>query len=59
VIDGAVVGLSGHKVQITGGSDKDGFPMRRNVHGGVRRKIILGGGVGFNPSNNGERRRKT
>lgn len=58
VIDGAVVGLSGYKVQITGGSDKDGFPMRRNVHGGVRRKVILGGGVGFNPSNNGERRRK-
>ena len=58
VIDGAVVGLSGYKVQITGGSDKDGFPMRQNVHGGVRRKIILGGGAGFNPSNSGERRRK-
>lgn len=58
-IDGAVVGLSGYRVQITGGSDKDGFPMRRSVHGGVRRKIILGGGVGFNPSNSGERRRKT
>ena len=58
VIDGAVVGLSGYKVQITGGSDKDGFPMRRNVHGGVRRKIIIGGGAGFNPNKSGERRRK-
>lgn len=58
VIDGAVVGLSGYKVQITGGSDKDGFPMRQNVHGGVRRKIILGGGAGFNPNKSGERRRK-
>ena len=58
VLDGATVGLSGHKVQITGGSDKDGFPMRPNVHGGVRRKVILGGGVGFNPKDEGQRRRK-
>jgi small subunit ribosomal protein S6e len=58
VLDGAIVGLSGHKVQITGGSDKDGFPMRPNVHGGVRRKVILGGGVGFNPKDEGQRRRK-
>lgn len=58
VIDGAVLGLSGYKLQITGGSDKDGFPMRPNVHGGVRRKVVLSGGVGFNPENEGQRRRK-
>jgi len=58
VLDGAIVELSGHKVQITGGSDKDGFPIRPNVHGGVRRKVILGGGVGFNPKDEGKRRRK-
>lgn len=59
VIDGSVVDLPGHKAQIMGGSDKDGFPMRRDVHGGVRRRVILSGGVGFNPQNEGERRRKT
>jgi small subunit ribosomal protein S6e len=59
VVDGSIVDLSGYKVQITGGSDKDGFPMRPNVHGGVRRKIILSGGVGFNPQDDGARRRKT
>ncbi|MDH5793160.1 MAG: 30S ribosomal protein S6e [Candidatus Bathyarchaeota archaeon] len=59
VIDGSVVDLPGHKVQIMGGSDKDGFPMRRDVHGGVRRRVILSGGIGFNPQNEGERRRKT
>ena len=59
VIEGSVVDLSGHKLQITGGSDKDGFPMRQNVHGGVRRQVILSGGVGFNPQMKGERRRKT
>lgn len=58
IIDGSVVGLPGFKVQITGGSDKDGFPMRPNVHGGVRRHVVLSGGVGFNPQNEGERRRK-
>lgn len=59
VIDGSVVGLAGHKLQITGGSDKDGFPMRANVHGGVRRRVVLSGGVGFNPQDEGQRRRKT
>jgi len=57
VVDGALLGLSGYKVQITGGSDKDGFPMRPNVHGGVRRDVVSGG-VGFNPKKEGERRRK-
>jgi small subunit ribosomal protein S6e len=51
--------LPGHKAQITGGSDKDGFPMRPSVHGGVRRRIVLSGGVGFNPQSEGMRRRKT
>ena len=59
VIDGSVVKISGHKLKITGGSDKDGFPMRPNVHGGVRVKAILSGGVGFHPSQRGERQRKT
>jgi len=59
IIDGSVVNLSSHKVQIMGGSDKDGFPMRQNVHGGVRRQVLLSGGVGFKPQSAGERRRKT
>ena len=59
VIDGSIVGMSGYKLKITGGSDKDGFPMRPNVHGGVRARVILTEGVGFHPSREGERRRKT
>ncbi len=59
VIDGSVVDLPGHKAQIMGGSDKDGFPMRPSVHGGVRRRIVLSGGVGFTPPNEGARKRKT
>ena len=57
-VDGAVVDLPAHKLQITGGSDRDGVPMRANVHGGVRRNVVLSGGVGFRPHDKGERRRK-
>jgi small subunit ribosomal protein S6e len=59
IVDGTIVNLPGQKVKIMGGSDKDGFPMRPNVHGGVRKKVMLSGGVGFNPQERGERRRKT
>jgi small subunit ribosomal protein S6e len=58
-LDGSIVNLPEHKVQITGGSDKDGFPLRQNIHGGVRRHVILRGGVGFDPQSEGLRRRKT
>ncbi len=58
-VDGTVLGLSGHTVIITGGSDKSGFPMRPDVHGGIKRKILLGRGVGFKPSQKSIRRRKT
>lgn len=58
-IDGAVVGISGQRLQITGGSDKDGFPMRPNIHGGVRAAVVLSEGVGFKSMHGGERKRKT
>jgi len=58
-IDGSVVGMSGLKLQITGGSDKDGFPMRPNIHGGVRISVVISKGVGFHPQREGERQRKT
>jgi small subunit ribosomal protein S6e len=58
VMDGAVVDMPGSKMKLTGGSDKDGIPMRPNVHGGVRRRVVLSGGVGFNAKKSGERKRK-
>jgi len=33
VMDGIVVDMQGMKLKVTGGSDKDGVPMRSNVHG--------------------------
>ena len=58
-LDGTVVDLPAHKVQLMGGSDKDGVPMRSNVHGGVRRAVVLSGGTGFSPKKKGARKRKT
>jgi small subunit ribosomal protein S6e len=58
-LDGTVVDLPAHKVQVMGGSDKDGIPMRSNVHGGVRRSVVISSGAGFSPTKKGERKRKT
>ena len=58
-IDGLFAGLPGFKLVITGGSDKDGFPMRRDIPGPRRRRILLSGGVGFHPPRSGMRKKKT
>jgi len=59
VISGDLIGLPGYEIEITGGSDKDGVPMRPDVHGGVRKRVLLSGPPGFHPTRLGERRRKT
>lgn len=56
--DGAIVGLPGYELQLTGGTDRDGFPMRADIHGSGRTSILLAGGTGFSPRRRGERRRK-
>ena len=46
IIDSSIVGVAGGKLKITGGSDKSGTPMRPDVHGGVRKYVLLSTGVG-------------
>ncbi|MDI3482940.1 MAG: small subunit ribosomal protein S6e [Candidatus Methanomethylophilaceae archaeon] len=58
VVDGIFVGLPGYKLRITGGSDKSGTPMRGDLPGNKRRKILLSESKGFHPRYGGERRRK-
>ena len=58
VVDGSVANMAGYKLKITGGTDKDGVPMRPDIHGTAKSHIILSGGVGFHPKAEGERRRK-
>lgn len=56
--DGEVVGLSGYELQVTGGTDGDGFPMRADISGSGRTSVLLASGPGFSPRKRGERRRK-
>ena len=46
IIDSSIVGVAGGKLKITGGSDKSGTPMRADVHGGVKKYVLLSTGVG-------------
>ena len=57
VFDGTVLGLGG-KIRITGGSDKSGVPMRQDVHGGVKKYVLLSKGVGLQNIDKGQRERK-
>jgi small subunit ribosomal protein S6e len=56
-VDGGVVGLDGYTLEITGGSDDTGRPMRGDVEGQAIEEILVDGGTGFNPTRDGERRR--
>ena len=57
-IAGELVGLPGYELEITGGTDKDGFPMRADIAGSGREDVLLAKGTGFSPKKRGERRRK-
>ena len=57
-IDGVFVDFPGYKLLITGGTDKVGFPMRKNLQGAKRKKLLLKGGIGFHPKRPGMRKKK-
>jgi small subunit ribosomal protein S6e len=58
VVEGAVAGMQGYKIKLTGGTDKDGIPMRPDVHGSAKARVVLSGGVGYKPKNKGDKKRK-
>lgn len=57
-IDGAIAGMQGYKLKLTGGTDKDGIPMRPDVHGSAKARIVLSSGVGYKPKDKGMQKRK-
>ena len=57
VFDATVLGAPG-KIKITGGSDKSGIPMRGDVHGAVKKYVLLSKGVGLVRAEYGQRKRK-
>ena len=58
-VDGETVGLQGYELEITGGSDKSGFPMRKSIEGSERKRVMIKDGSGINPEEDGIRKRKS
>ncbi len=57
--DGIFVGLPGYKLVLTGGADGQGFPMRKDVDGPRRRKVLVSTSAGFHAPRHGQRQRKS
>jgi len=58
-IKGDPIGFKGYELEITGGSDKHGFPIREDVIPGTRKKPLVVGGIGAKPKDRGVKQRKT
>jgi small subunit ribosomal protein S6e len=58
-VKGDEIGFPGYEFEISGGSDYCGFPMRRDVVGVARKKILMVGGVGLRHNVPGRKVRKT
>ncbi|MBU0532382.1 30S ribosomal protein S6e [Candidatus Micrarchaeota archaeon] len=56
-LDGNLIGAAGYLLELTGGSDGSGFPMRKEVYGAAKKNILTAKGVGFYTKRKGERRR--
>lgn len=46
-LDGGFLGLEGYELLVTGGSDKDGFPMRQDIEGQLRKRFLITKGIGY------------
>ena len=58
-INGELIDMAGYEFEIVGGSDYCGFPMRKDVHGIMRKKILTTTGVGNRYKRDGMRLRRT
>ncbi|MBI1969663.1 30S ribosomal protein S6e [Candidatus Woesearchaeota archaeon] len=58
MVKGEIIDLTGYEFQITGGSDYAGFPMRKDVEGSARKKILAVQGVGLKKKAKGIKQRK-
>ena len=58
-VDGIFISLPGYKLQVTGGTDKNGFAMRGDFPGIGRRRLLLSKSLGFKSKENGLRKKKS
>jgi len=59
VVRGEIMNLPGYQFEITGGSDFAGFPMRKDLPGTLRKKILAVSGIGVKKKRRGMKQRKT
>lgn len=57
-VDGRLLNIGTVMLKITGGTDRDGIPMRWDIQGTAKKRALLTKGVGFRSKVDGERRRK-
>ncbi len=58
-VKGDTLGLKGYVLVIKGGSDKNGFPIRKDVEPGTRKRPLVVSGVGAKFKKKGLKQRKT
>ena len=58
-VKGDSFGFEGYEFEITGGSDNAGFPMRKDLNGQERKKILALNGEGITTKRKGARIRKS
>lgn len=58
-VEGIFVSLPGYKLTITGGTDKNGFPMRSDLPGTTRKRLLLSKSLGYHPNEKGKRKKKS
>lgn len=58
-LNGELLDLQGYQFKITGGSDKSGFPMKSEIKGSKRSRILLSKGIGLRTNVKGLRKRRT
>jgi small subunit ribosomal protein S6e len=56
-VSGDKLGMPGYEFELTGGSDKCGFPMRKGISE-PRKKVMISGGVGFSGKDRNKNKQK-
>ena len=58
-VSGDEIGFEGYEFEITGGSDNSGSPMRKDVKGVGKSKVLCVEGTGVHKKRHGQKQRKT
>jgi small subunit ribosomal protein S6e len=57
-LDGNLIGAAGYVLELSGGSDSSGIPMKKDVAGSAKKFSLMSDGTGFRAADKGARRRK-